>query len=80
MTQETYKQAKMLEERIVHIGRLIELLSQIDYELDPPTRMTSYDILRNSGGQVNLNEGEVEFLKKALSEEMNRLIQEFDNL
>lgn len=80
MTQETYKHAKMLEEQIVHIGRLIELLSRNTYTLDPPIRQTMYDLWRASDGQVNLNEGEVECIKKALSEEKDRLIQEFNNL
>lgn len=80
MTQAVYKQAKMLEEQIHHIGILIDLLNRSTFNLDPPIRKTTYDLWRASDAPVNLNEGEVECIKKALSEERERLIQKFNDL
>lgn len=80
MTQKTFETAKQLEARIEHIAKVIDLLGFHAYELDPPTRQTRYDIQIREKEWINLNEGEVVFLKKALLEEKDRLIQEFNNL
>lgn len=79
MTQETFELARHLKTRILHITECIELLSRYEYRLDPPIRQSNIRLMLNDS-MLTLNEGEVVFLKKALSEEKDRLIQEFNNL
>ena len=80
MTQEKFKQAKELEQRIFHIENLIEVFSLHRYELKPPTRMTSYNIVVGIQNETILNEGEVALFLEALKNEKIRLEQKFATL
>ncbi len=80
MTQEKFEQAKMLEERIKSIDKLIECFSSYDYRLEPPTRMSNYSIWRGSLKEIVLNEAEAVLFRKALVDEKSRLQQEFGRL
>ena len=81
MKKETFEKAKELETRIDHISKLLEFIGTFDYKLDPPTRQSNYDIGQSHGdGYINLNEGEVVFLRTALEGEKLRLQQEFGRL
>ena len=80
MTQEKFEKAKMLEEQIKHITEIIEDLSKYDYKLEPPTRMSSFDLYKYHESHTNLNEGEVVVIRKALEDERSRLQQEFGRL
>lgn len=81
MLQETFKKAKELEARIDHISKIIAFIGNYEYSLDPPTRQSNFDIRKSArDNYINLNEGDVVFLRKALEYEKSRLEQEFERL
>ncbi len=80
MKEETYKRAKQIEEQIRHLTEIIIDLSKHEYRLDPPTRMSNFNLYKYHEPHVNLNEGEVVVIRKALEAERERLQQEFESL
>lgn len=78
MLQETFEKAKELEARIDHISKVIVFIGNYEYSLEPPTRQSNFDIRKSAKNDyINLNEGEVVFLRKVLEDEKARLEQEF---
>lgn len=80
MTEKKFEQAKMLEERIKSIEKLIGCFSTYDYRLEPPTRMSSYSLWRGSQKEIVLNEAEAVLFKNALVDEKSKLQKEFERL
>lgn len=80
MTQEKFEKAKEIEERVKHLTEIIDNLSKFDYKLEPPTRMSNFNLYKYREPHVNLNEGEVVVIRKALEDERSRLQQEFGRL
>ena len=78
--KEKFEKAKELEAQIDHISKVIEFFEKYDYKLVPPTRMSNYNIYLSENSHINLNEGEVVYLRKALEDEKYRLQQEFTML
>lgn len=80
MTQERFEDAKMLEQRIKSISKLIDCFCEAKYKLEPPTRMSGFSIFRGSQREILLNEAEVVVFLNALIDEKNRLLKEFERL
>ena len=80
MTQEKFEKAKRIEEQIKHLTEIIDSLSKYEYRLEPPTRMSNFNLYKYHEPHVNLNEGEIVVIRKAFEDERSRLQQEFGRL
>ena len=83
MTKETLDRAENIRDQIVSIDRLLLLLCKHDYALDPPTRRTSINLVREAietGWERELNEGEVVTIRDALAGRRQQLELEFEKL
>ena len=81
MTYEQFEKAKLFEEELEHIDKILEELNKHDFQLKPPTRMSGFT-LRSGFHDVTfiLSEGEITIFKKALVNERHRIEQEFGRL
>lgn len=83
MTKEQFEKAEELKQRIGRINKLIEGLTIHQYEQNPPTRSTSWELVRNSTSgdlRFNLNEGEVITILEAFKSEKVLLERLFERL
>lgn len=80
MTQKEFEKAKEIEERVKHLTEIIDSLSKYDYKLEPPTRMSNFNLYRYHEPHITFNETEVIVIRKALEDERSRLQQEFGRL
>lgn len=79
MTKEQFEQAKMLEQRLQSVSKLIECFSETEYALEPPMRMSGFSIVKGNK-ELLLNEAEAVVFLNALIDEKNRLQKEFERL
>ena len=85
MKQDTLDKALELKERIEHIKNLIEFLVTYTYRCSPPARfcsflITDFSLCDEELPQISLSEGEVEFIKTCLLQELGKLEKEFERL
>lgn len=83
MTQSQYEQATLIKDQIKSIDEVLEALSRFEHECDPPTRMSSFDLVVDHTETkicINLNEGEVVWIKDSLESMKNCLQRQFDKL
>lgn len=83
MTQSQYEQATLIKDQIKSIDEVLEALSQFGLDCNPPTRMSGFDLVSNHTENkihINLNQGEVVWIKDALESMKNCLQRQFDKL
>ena len=82
MKKETYEKACELKGRIKHVDMIISAIGEraISYKLEPPERMSGFDLTFNSDVVVSLSEAEALCILDALVDEKARLHDEFDRL
>lgn len=83
MTLAEYEQATQIKDQIKSIDEVVEALSRFEHACDPPTRMSAFDLVvdhTETKIRINLNEGEVVWIKDALESMKNCLQRQFDKL
>lgn len=80
MTNEQFCKAENIKRRISKVNELIEYFSKNTYDLDPPTRATSYKIGYERQKEIPLQEGDVVAILNAFKKEKKQLEDEFNLL
>ena len=81
MTEEQFKKANNLNERIEHLTTAIDRMEKADlFKLDPPSRMSGYCISTYNGTEVILSEEEVICIVRAFENLRDNLREEFRKL
>ena len=82
MTIEQYEEAKQLQDRIEHLNELFSELNSCKFGFDPPTRFSGFTL--KHVGAVNdlfvLSEEDVDCIRKAFKEHINKLQKQFKEL
>lgn len=80
MTNEQFYKAENIKRRISKVNELIEFFSKNTYDLNPPTRLTSYKIGYELQKEIPLQEGDVVAILNAFKKEKSELEDEFNLL
>lgn len=83
MTIETYDKATILKNQIASVDRLLATLGRLECGCDPPTRQSSYRLVVNlteTKLDVDLNQGEVVWIRSALESYKTQLQLDFGKL
>ena len=80
MDKKDFEKAADIRNRIKHLTELLDMLSRREYSLDQPSLPSVFTIYSPMGPHIDLNAGEVVYIRQALQSAIERLEQEFQAL